>query len=59
MRAGIIVAPARVTTVAAPLLFGLLLEAMETGALIVSAGLSLAPLFGLALLLAQPAAAGA
>ena len=44
LRTGIIVAPARVTTAAAPLLFGLLLDAMGTGALIVSAGLSLAAL---------------
>jgi predicted MFS family arabinose efflux permease len=58
-RTGIIVAPARVTTAAAPLLFGLLLEAMGTGALIVSAGLSLAALASLALLRPQPAAAGA
>ena len=59
LRTGIIVAPARVTTAAAPLLFGLLLDAMGTGALIVSAGLSLTALAALALLRAQPAAAGA
>jgi MFS family permease len=59
LRTGIIVAPARVTTAAAPLLFGLLLDAMGTGALVVSAGLSLAALAALALLRAQPAAAGA
>jgi hypothetical protein len=46
-------------TAAAPLLFGLLLDAMGTGALIVSAGLSLAALGALALLRAQPAPAGA
>ena len=59
LRTGIIVAPARVTTAAAPLLFGLLLDATWTGALVVSAGLSLAALAALALLRAQPAAAGA
>jgi hypothetical protein len=59
LRTGIIVAPARVTTAAAPLLFGLLLDAIGTGALVVSAGLSLAALAALALLRAQPAAARA
>jgi MFS family permease len=59
LRTGIIVAPARVTTAAAPLLFGLLLDAMGTGALVISAGLSLAALGALALLRPQPAAAGA
>ena len=58
-RTGIIVAPARVTTAAAPLLFGLLLDAMGTAALLISAGLSLAALAALALLRVQPAAAGA
>jgi len=59
LRQGIIVAPARVTTAAAPLLFGLLMDAIGTGALVVSAGLSLAALAALALLRVQPAAAGA
>ena len=59
LRTGIIVAPARVTAAAAPLLFGLLLDAMGTGALVVSAGLSLAALGALVLLRPQPAAAGA
>ena len=59
LRTGIIVAPARVTTAVAPLLFGLLLDEMGTGALVVSAGLSLAALATLALLRAQPAAARA
>jgi MFS family permease len=59
LRTGVIVAPARVTTAAAPLLFGLLLDAMGTGALVVSAGLSLAALGALALLRPQPASAGA
>src|SRR5260370_9526691 len=58
-RTGIIVAPARVTAAAAPLLFGLLLDAMGTSALLISAGISLAGLAALALLRAQPAAAGA
>jgi MFS family permease len=59
LRTGIIVAPARVTTAAAPLLFGLLLDAMGAGALAVSAGLSLAALGALALLRAQPVSARA
>jgi hypothetical protein len=59
LRTGINVAPARVTTAVAPLLFGLLLDEMGTGALVVSAGLSLAALATLALLRAQPAAARA
>jgi MFS family permease len=50
LRTGIIAAPARITTAAAPLLFGLLLNAMGTAALAVSAGLSLAALASLALL---------
>jgi len=58
-RTGIIVAPARMTTAAAPLVFGLLLDAMGTGALLISAALSLAALGALALLRAQPAAARA
>src|SRR5206468_2347287 len=57
-RTGIIVMPARVTAAAAPLLFGLLLDAMGTGALVISAGLGLAALAALALLRVQPAAAG-
>jgi hypothetical protein len=48
-----------VTTAAAPLLFGLLLDAMGTSALLVSAGLSLAALGALALLRAQPVSARA
>ena len=59
LRTGIIVMPARVTAAAAPLLFGLLMDAMGTGALIVSAGLGLAALAALALLRPQPAAADA
>ena len=58
-RTGIIVAPARVTAAATPVLFGLLLDAMGTGALIVSAGIGLAALAALALLRVQQAAAGA
>ena len=57
LRTGIIAAPARVTTAAAPLLFGLLLNAMGPGALVVSGGLSLAALASLALLRVQPAEA--
>jgi MFS family permease len=59
LRTGIIVAPARVTAAAAPLLFGLLLDGIGTGALVVSAGLSLAALAALAVLRGQPAPAGA
>jgi MFS family permease len=58
-RTGIIVAPARVTTAAAPLLFGLLMSRMGLGALVVSTGLSLAALGALALLRVQPVAATA
>ena len=58
-RTGIIVAPARVTTAAAPLLFGLLMTHIGLGALWVSAGLSLAALAALALLRVQPEAAPA
>jgi hypothetical protein len=57
LRTGIIAAPAPVTTVAAPLLFGLLLNVMGMGALVVSGGLSLAVLASLALLRVQPAEA--
>ena len=59
LRTGIIVAPTRVTTAAAPLRFGLLLDTMGIDALIVSAGLSLAALGALALLRAQPVSARA
>jgi MFS family permease len=58
-RTGIIVAPARVTTAAAPLLFGIMMSRMGLGALLVSAGLSLAALGALALLRVQPDAAPA
>ncbi len=58
-RTGVIVAPARVTTAAAPLLFGLLTSRMGLGALWVSAGLSLAALAALALLRVQPEPAAA
>ena len=56
-RTGIIVAPARVTAAAAPLLFGLLLDSMGTGSLVISAGLGIAALAALALLRVQPAVA--
>ena len=58
-RTGIIVAPARITTAVAPLLFGLMMRRMGLGALLVSAGLSLAALGALALLRVQPVAAAA
>ncbi|MBV9814514.1 MAG: MFS transporter [Alphaproteobacteria bacterium] len=57
LRTGIIAAPARVTTAAAPLLFGLLLNAMGPAALVVSGGLSFAALASLALLRMRPAEA--
>lgn len=57
LRTGIIAAPARITTAAAPLLFGLLLNVMGPAALVVSGGLSLAALASLALLRVQPAEA--
>jgi len=53
LRTGIIAAPARIATAAAPLLFGLLLNAMGLGALLISGGLSLAALASLALLRIQ------
>jgi hypothetical protein len=52
-------ASARVTTAVAPLLFGLLMDALGTRALVVSAGLSLAALGALVLLRAQPVSARA
>jgi MFS family permease len=58
-RTGIIAAPARVMTAAAPLLFGLLLDAIGIGALIFSAGLSLSALGALAFLRAPPVSARA
>jgi MFS family permease len=58
-RNGIIVAPARVTTAAAPLLFGLMMSRIGLGALVVSAGLSLAALAALAFLRVQPVAVSA
>jgi MFS family permease len=53
-RTGVIIAPARVTTAAAPLLFGLLMGRLGLGALVVSAGLGLAALAALALLRVRP-----
>jgi hypothetical protein len=50
LRTGIIAAPARITTAGAPLLFGLLLNVIGTGALVISGGLSLVALASLALL---------
>jgi hypothetical protein len=54
-RTGIIVAPARVTTAAAPLLFGLLTAHIGLAALWLSAGLSLAALAALGLLRVEAA----
>ncbi|HZC96245.1 MAG TPA: MFS transporter, partial [Bradyrhizobium sp.] len=53
-RLGIVGAPARMAQAAAPLLFGLLIDAMGSRALIVSSGLSLAALLALFLLRAGP-----
>jgi MFS family permease len=58
-RTGIIVAPARVTTAAAPLLFGLLTAHIGLAALWLSAGLSLAALAALGLLRVEAATAPA
>jgi MFS family permease len=54
LRTGTIAAPARITTAAAPLLFGLLLNVMGTRALAISGGLSLLALASLALLRVRP-----
>ena len=53
-RLGIVGAPARMAQAAAPLLFGLLIDAMGSRALIVSSGLSLAALLALFLLRTGP-----
>jgi MFS family permease len=58
-RTGVIVAPARVTTAAAPLLFGLLMSRIGLGAVAVSAAISLAALAALALLRTPHEAAAA
>jgi predicted MFS family arabinose efflux permease len=55
-RLGIIGAPARMAQAAAPLAFGLLIEAMGSRVLIVSSALSLAALVALFLLRREPAA---
>src|SRR6202166_2990755 len=55
-RLGIIGAPARMAQAAAPLAFGLLIDAMGSRVLIVSSALSLAALLALCLLRQQPAA---
>ncbi|HTB04099.1 MAG TPA: MFS transporter [Bradyrhizobium sp.] len=55
-RLGIIGAPARMAQAAAPLAFGLLIEAMGSRVLIVSSALSLAALLALSLLRREPAA---
>ncbi len=55
-RTGIIAAPARVTTAAAPLLFGLMTTRIGLGALWVSAGLSLAAFAALGLVRVPPEA---
>ena len=57
LRTGIIAAPAQVTTAAAPLVFGVLLDSLGIAALMVSGGLSLAALACLAFLREQNAPA--
>jgi hypothetical protein len=55
-RLGIIGAPARMAQAAAPLAFGLLIDSMGSGILIVSSALSLSALLALSLLRREPAA---
>jgi hypothetical protein len=55
-RLGIIGAPARMAQAAAPLAFGLLIDAMGSRVLIVSSALSLSALLALFLLRKEPAA---
>jgi MFS family permease len=55
-RLGIIGAPARMAQAAAPLAFGLLIDHMGSGVLIVTSALSLSALLALSLLRQQPAA---
>lgn len=57
LRTGILAAPARVTLAAAPFAFGVLLDAIGTFAVLVSAGLSLAAFLSLWLLRPRPAPA--
>ncbi len=57
LRTGILAAPARVTLAAAPFVFGVLLDAIGTFAVLVSAGLSLAAFLSLWLLRPRPAPA--
>lgn len=59
LRTGIIIAPARVTTAAAPVIFGVLMSWMGAGALMVSAAVGLAGFAALALLRVRSAAASA
>jgi MFS family permease len=55
-RLGIIGAPARMAQAAAPLAFGLLIDAMGSGVLIISSALSLSALLALFMLRKEPAA---
>jgi MFS family permease len=55
-RLGIIGAPARMAQAAAPLVFGLLIDSMGSGVLIVTSALSLSALVALCLLRQEPAA---
>ncbi|MGC2412210.1 MAG: MFS transporter, partial [Stellaceae bacterium] len=57
LRTGILAAPSRVTLAAAPFAFGVLLDAIGTFAVLVSAGLSLAAFLSLWLLRPRPAPA--
>jgi len=55
LRSGVLGAPARAAQASAPLIFGLLLDRMGLGVLVISAGLSLAALLALLMLKAHPA----
>ena len=54
-RTGLLGAPARAAQAAAPLLFGLLLDLMGRGVLVISGGLCVSALVALLLLKARPA----
>jgi hypothetical protein len=55
LRSGVLGAPARAAQAASPLIFGLLMDRMGAGVLIISAGMSLAALLGLLVLKAHAA----
>ena len=55
LRSGVLGAPARAAQAGAPLIFGLLLDRMGVGVLVISAGLSLSALLALLMLKAHSA----